>query len=255
MMIAPGARGADIFAEISGMPQVESSYVSGRFAHNMKVWRSIYGQHSMDLSAGFSALYSYQCYSEEAVAKARKILQRYLKDNKDVELMMKTTSGTQEYYVYEKFVNDNMVTQMVIWESTSPNVCEIVVIDWNKGLPRKSSDSTGYTPLQDTYPGLDIPEGNLRWYDNIRNIPFGISSMTEEEQAQLKQGLDALSGLENLGDLDCLQNMEALEGLENLGNVIKSSGLEETLSRIAESIAGSVVGIVDRTLSELDHEE
>lgn len=125
---------ADIFAELSGMPQVESTYVSGRFAHNKKYWQSSSGRHMMDLTKGFSALYSYQCYTEDAVKKARKILQDYLKKNPGVEVMMKTVQGTQEYVIYEKFTDDDKISQLIIWNHEAPNLCEIVVIDWNKGL-------------------------------------------------------------------------------------------------------------------------
>lgn len=133
------ANASDIFAELSGMPEVESTYVSGRFAHNKKYWYSSSGNHSVDLTRGFSALYSYDCYSEEAVKKARKLLDEYLKKNPDVEVMMKTVQGPQEYVIYEKFTADDKVAQMIIWNSVSSNACEIVVIDWNKGLePAKS---------------------------------------------------------------------------------------------------------------------
>lgn len=139
VLIGTTSFAADIFAELSGMPQVESTYVSGRFAHNKKYWYSNTGRQSVDLTRGFSALYSYECYSEEAVKKARKILEDYLKKNPDVEIMMKTIQDKQEYVIYEKFTDDDKVSQMIIWNSDAPNVCEIVVIDWNKGLePNRS---------------------------------------------------------------------------------------------------------------------
>lgn len=131
------AMAEDVFADLAGMSHVESTYVSGRFAHNKKYWYSNSGMHKMDLSRGFSSLYSYQCYSEETVAKARDILKRYLKKNPDVEVVMKTTQGMQEYVVYEKFIDEGKkVEQMIIWNSDASNVCEIVVINWDKGLER-----------------------------------------------------------------------------------------------------------------------
>lgn len=130
----------EIFAELAGMNHVESTYVSGRFSHNRRYWTNTSGTRYMDLSKGFSSLYSYQCYSEETVAKAREVLQKYLKKNPDIEVMMKTTQGAQEYVVYEKFIDDGKkVTQMIIWNSDAPNVCEVVVINWNKGLDRETS--------------------------------------------------------------------------------------------------------------------
>lgn len=134
LFFGSGVLASDIFAELSGMPQVESTYVSGRFSHNKKYWLSNSGKQSVDLTRGFSALYSYECYSEEAVKKARKLLEDYLKKNPDVEIMMKTVQDRQEYVIYEKFTADDKVSQMIIWNSDAPNVCEIVVIDWNKGL-------------------------------------------------------------------------------------------------------------------------
>lgn len=139
----------DVFADLAGMSHVESTYVSGRFAHNKKYWYSNSGMHTMDLSRGFSSLYSYQCYSEEAVTKARDILKKYLKKNPDVEVVMKTTQGMQEYVVYEKFIDEGKkVEQMIIWNSDASNVCEIVVINWDKGLERGTA----------RYSDEDIPE-------------------------------------------------------------------------------------------------
>lgn len=157
-LFAITAEAADIFAELSGMPQVESTYVSGRFAHNKKFWYSNSGKQSVDLTKGFSALYSYECYSQEAVKKARKILEDYLKKNPDVEVMMKTVQGQQEYVIYEKFTSDNKVSQMIIWNSESPNMCEIVVIDWNKGLePSRSAYSYEYPGfIPDYFPNMFV---------------------------------------------------------------------------------------------------
>lgn len=158
----------DVFADLAGMSHVESTYVSGRFAHNKKYWYSNSGMHTMDLSRGFSSLYSYQCYSEETVAKARDILKRYLKKNPDIEVMMKTTQGMQEYVVYEKFVDEGKkVEQMIIWNSDASNVCEIVVINWDKGLER----------------------GTARYSDD--NIPESVPAM---------MNLDNLDALASLGE-------------------------------------------------------
>lgn len=149
-LLLPGQASAqDVFADLAGMSHVESTYVSGRFAHNKQRWRSSSGVHAMDLSRGFSSLYSYQCYSEDAVAKARDILKKYLKKTPDMEVMMKTTQGVQEYVVYEKFTGDgSKVTQMIIWNCDASNVCEIVVINWEKGLERGMA----------RYSDEDIPE-------------------------------------------------------------------------------------------------
>lgn len=131
----------DVFAELAGMEAVESTYVSGRFAHNKRYWVNTNGTHRINLDQGFSSFYSYQCYSEKSVAKARQILKKYLKDNPNVEVMMKTTQGVQEYAVYEKFIDDgDKISQMIIWDSDSPCALEISVVNWKKGIERSRSE-------------------------------------------------------------------------------------------------------------------
>lgn len=145
IFVCGNASAQDIFAELAGIDNVESTYVSGRFAHNKKIWASSSGQHSIRLDKGFSSFYSYQCYSEKSVAMARKILKQYLKDNPSVEVMMRTSQGVQEYAVYEKFTDDgDKITQMVIWNSDAPNIAEVSVINWNKGLVRTKSKYEDY---------------------------------------------------------------------------------------------------------------
>lgn len=130
----------DIFAELTRMEGVESTYVSGRFAHNKRYWISSDGTRRVSLDQGFSSLYSYQCYSEKSVEKAKKILKQYLKDNPNVEVMMRTTQDVQEYAVYEKLIdNGDKVTQMIIWNSAGPSAVEVSVINWKKGLDRSKS--------------------------------------------------------------------------------------------------------------------
>lgn len=132
----------DIFAELASMPNVESSYISHRFAHNKKNWRSASGQHSMNLAAGFSSLFSYQCFSKDAVDKAKSILDSYLKKNPDMEVVMKTRQNISEYVIYEKFGSDGKLYQMIIWNLDSPQICEIVVVDWKDGLEPSHSDNS-----------------------------------------------------------------------------------------------------------------
>lgn len=131
----------DIFAELSGMEAVESTYVSGRFAHAQRYLTNKDGTHRIALNQGFSSLYSYQCYSEQSVAMAKKILKKYLKDNPNVEVVMKNTQGVLEYAVYEKFIdNGNKVSQMIIWSSDGPCAVEVSVINWKKGIERTKSE-------------------------------------------------------------------------------------------------------------------
>ena len=79
-------------------------------------------------------MYSYKCQSAEAVNKATKILDAYLKKSSDVELVMRDVQGTVDYRIYEKFNSEDKIMQMIIWNQEAPNLCEIVVIDWKKGL-------------------------------------------------------------------------------------------------------------------------
>lgn len=130
------ANAQEIFAELTDMKQVESTYISGRWAPTMPTWRNMTGTHAIDLREGFSALYTYNCYSIESVAKAHKILDSYLKKNSDIEVVMRTREGSSAYEIYERFTPDNRLTQMIIWSSDAPNVAEIVVVDWKEGLQR-----------------------------------------------------------------------------------------------------------------------
>lgn len=136
MFIPAGAYAADIFESLAGQKQVESTYVSGRWAHNMPLWTSRDNSHSINLSRGFSALYSYDIYYEENVKEARKILDKYLKENPDVELMMRSSeSEGREYAVYEKFNSEGNITQLILWNKMGTMNLEIVVIDYKNGLP------------------------------------------------------------------------------------------------------------------------
>ncbi len=131
----------EIFGELAGMSGVESTYISGRFAHNMKQWRSITGSHAINLDKGFSALYIYQCYSQEAVQKAAKILTEYKRSNPDLEEVLRTRESQGVYQIFERFDSEDRLMQMIIWNNEAPNVCEIVVIEWKDGLKREVSFS------------------------------------------------------------------------------------------------------------------
>lgn len=204
--LCPSAANAEeLFADLAGMPQVESTYVSGRFAHNQKYWYSSDGMHTMDLRRGFSALYSYTCYSEEAVTKARNILKDYLKKNPDVEIVMKTIQGGQEYLVYEKFIGDDKVSQMIIWSSAASNMCEIVVIDWKNGL--EQSNDKSYS--------------DAGWGGNIfplrrDALGSGLADLSRLADLGLTLDFSSLENLKNLEGLECLENLESLEDLAKI---------------------------------------
>ncbi|MDE7403234.1 MAG: hypothetical protein K2M87_07475 [Muribaculaceae bacterium] len=153
-MLPLSMQAGDIFAELASFPEVQSTYISGRFAHNRKTWRSTSGLHAIDLSRGFSSLYTYQCYSEKSVKKAESILKDYLSKNPNVEMVMRTLQSGSEYVVYEKFGTDGKLYQMLIWTKDDPQVCEIVVIDWKDGIKSGSSErygenTTSYLPPTD----------------------------------------------------------------------------------------------------------
>ena len=68
----------------------------------------------MNLGKGFSALYSYNCYSEESVKKARQILRDYIRRHPEMEVMMKTVQGMQEYIIYESFLSEDVINKVII---------------------------------------------------------------------------------------------------------------------------------------------
>lgn len=145
-----GADARDIFAELaeSNDPFVDCTYISSRFAHNKPYWRSRDGMHSLNLSDGFSSMYIYQCSSVESVAKGAAILKKYLKENPNLELVMRQNSGASKYEIYELFGEDNKIYKLIIWSSDAKNVAEIVVIDWEKGYSRDDeSYSRTFSPF------------------------------------------------------------------------------------------------------------
>lgn len=183
------AQAEDIFEQLSSLPSVESTYVSGRFAHNKKRWFNHDGSHSMDLSDGFSSLYSYQCYSEESVKMARKILSDYLKKNKDIEVVMRSKQGAQEYVVYEKFKDNDILTQLIIWSCDARNVCEVVVIDWDKGLRRPQN------PYESSVNGL-VPLDDALTFGRLSDL----SQLSQLSQLGRLSQLSELSELDEIGE-------------------------------------------------------
>ena len=214
VIMAPFAvRGEDIFAELTHYNQVESTYVSGRFAHNMKTWRSLSGQHAMNLGDGFSSLYTYQCYSQETVSKARKILDNYLSSHKDMELMMRTKHQGGEYLVYEQFNKEDKLVRMIIWNNDSPGMCEVVVVDWKNGLVRDTSSFSDPS-------GLIIDGNGDTWFQIISSL----------------DGLEDLSELKNLEKLSELNNLEKLSELSKLGNISEISVMPENMPDLLDII-------------------
>lgn len=151
LICADPANAADIFEALTDMNQVESSFVSGRFSHNYKTWRSSDYQHSMDLSDGFSSLYNYKLFSKEAVAKADQILKSYLKQNPDVELMQRNSSNSLIYAIYEQFNEEGKLIKMIIINKTGPNVGEILVVNWKNGYVRKNAKKDSSELLNKSY--------------------------------------------------------------------------------------------------------
>lgn len=187
----------EIFAALTDMNQVESTYISGRFAHHMKTWRSANGNHAMNLSQGFSSLYSYQCYSLDAVDKARKILKDYLQKHPELEVVMRSKDAAGEYVVYESFIDDNTVSKMIIWNSDAPNVCEIVVIDWKKGLARGSSK---YSDSVSDAPQTKAPVESLRditVFSTLEGLLEGCREMlSDRERAKVISPISIVPSME-----------------------------------------------------------
>lgn len=140
LMLCPSTLMAEeIFGALTSNKNVESSYVSGRMAENMKTWKGVSDRSTVNLNNGFSSLYSYRCFSVDAVNEARKILNDYLKRNSEVELIMRTKELSGEYMFYERFNSSNQILQMIIWNATEPSDCEIVVIDFTPGSSQRAT--------------------------------------------------------------------------------------------------------------------
>lgn len=131
----------EIFDELTDSPQVESTYIAGRFAHNYPSWKSRDNVHSMNLMGGYSSMYVYECYSTEAVSRAQKILKDYLKKHPEMELVMQKKSNYEDYRVYEQFGEDDKIYKMIIWNGGVTNNCDIVVINWKDGYSRNKDHS------------------------------------------------------------------------------------------------------------------
>lgn len=200
LLNASKASAEDIFAELTDLKQVESTYISGRFAHNQRTWQSHSGMRAINLSDGFSSLYTYRCYSLEAVEKARAILKSYLKKHPDMEVVMRTKELAGEYVIYEQFNSEDKLMKMIIWNGESPNLCEIVVVDWKDGLVRKTSGNQG-----------DM-------FTNPGEYTFDFSSVID---------LSDLNGLSYwLGNF-CLQSLSKLHDLGNLHELTQLDQLKE----------------------------
>lgn len=148
------ANAKEIFAQLTEMPQVESTFISGKMGSRLmalpEVGRMV--RNGIMLESGdFKAIFIYKCYSEESVKKARDILTDYIKSNKDVELLMRTRQGGQEYTMYEESrhgaSNSSHRSKLIIWNSDAPNVCEVVVIELEE-LPDLSELTLTDDPLR-----------------------------------------------------------------------------------------------------------
>lgn len=182
--LVPAMGADDIFAALAEMPQVESTYISGRFSHNKRTWRSNNGQHALNLGKGFSALYSYNCYSEESVKKARQILRDYIRRHPEMEVMMKTVQGMQEYIIYESFLSEDVINKVIIWSSDAPNVAEIVVIDWDEGMKR---DEGSIQITDSSLPCFDLDMAELE--KGLTELGKGMADY-EKGMADYKKSMD-----------------------------------------------------------------
>lgn len=135
-VLSAKAVGDDVFKDLADQKNVESTYVSGRFSQNMKRWDSQTGSRSIDLSRGFSSMYIYQCYSSEAVSNARKLLDNFLSKHKNIDLLIRTKQLQAEFMIYEMVNDEGKIVKGIVWNSDAPGTCEIVVINWEKGLIR-----------------------------------------------------------------------------------------------------------------------
>lgn len=136
VLMPQGIRAADIFDDLADMQGVQSTYISGRFAHNYKQW-NMTGR-SLNLNMGFSSLYAYELTSTSAVNRAKKLLEQYTQRHPELEVMLRTRDRQSEYIVLEQFGSDNKIYKWVIWDYSASNSLEIVVINWENGYTRES---------------------------------------------------------------------------------------------------------------------
>lgn len=129
-------RGADIFDSLADMQGVESTFISGRFAHNYTKWNM--SERALDLKMGFSSLYAYECSSTASVQKAKQLLEAYVKKHPELEVVFRSRQGNSDYMMLEQFGKDRKIYKWVIWDYMSPGRCEIVVINWKDGYLREA---------------------------------------------------------------------------------------------------------------------
>ena len=128
----------EIFARLAEMAHVESTYVSGRAASGTpKGSINLKGDY---LRQGFKSLWNYECYSQESVREARRILDAYIKAHPEAELVIRTKNGGGEYSVYQSYDKADHLKQLIIWSSDAPNVAQVTVI-----IPNESATSYSYT--------------------------------------------------------------------------------------------------------------
>ncbi|MDE6007231.1 MAG: hypothetical protein K2G67_06735 [Muribaculaceae bacterium] len=148
-----GATAKEIFAELTAMPHVESTFISGRVGTSMMTVPEVArgAKNGVWIDSDFKAMFIYRCYSEDSVKKARELLSNYVKSNNNVELVMRTRQGMQEYSMYEVVNagarNTDNRAKLIIWNEDAPNVCQIVVIDWEE-LPDLSDITKAGDPLR-----------------------------------------------------------------------------------------------------------
>lgn len=148
------ANAKEIFAELTEMPHVESTFISGKIGHSLmalpEVGRIVRNGVTLD-SDDLKAMFIYRCYSEDSVKKAREILSDYVKSHKNVELVMRTRQGGQEFTMYEETKAGNSDSseraKFIIWTADAPNVCKVVVIDWDE-VPDLSDLTKADDPLR-----------------------------------------------------------------------------------------------------------
>lgn len=193
----------EIFAELAEDPTVDSTYISGRFAGNVKTWRSRFNSQGLNFGDGFSSYYSYICYSAKSVAKAKAILKDYLKKHPDMEIMMTSREQGGEYVLYEQFDNQNedKLMRALIWNQVTPENCEIVVVDWKKGYTRGEKYSDGGRSAS-----IITPFKNNGHNNPLLNL-YELGSLSDLKELS---SLYILEG--SLPDLTELSNLNFLEG-------------------------------------------
>lgn len=131
----PFASAKEIFAELVNMPNVESTFISGSIVTPGSNYVPVIPPSNVNViidTKNFSEMYIYSCYSVESTNKALEIIRDYLKKNKEMKTVLRTSTSQQAYSIYRQDDSNGNKIRLIIWNSYAPNNCQVVVIEWEE---------------------------------------------------------------------------------------------------------------------------